>query len=189
MAAKGVKVNAERDAAIHREHRTQGTTLAALGRKYGVTPERVRQIVAKRDREEGVNKMSEELHDVVKLLLARMETHPEEFRFHNTGTLAITGRWETWINQLGWYFNEAEKKLIYGKAKEIIFQRVHEEVMDELCNGEERRRKQREEDEYERTMMKQVSQQSMGARLRTTLAPALDEIASHSSITWSKQND
>ena len=50
MAVKGVRVNAERDLAIHREHKEQGTTFAALGRKYGVTPERVRQVVAREDR-------------------------------------------------------------------------------------------------------------------------------------------
>ena len=50
MAAKGVRVNAERDLAIHSERKEQGTTLAALGIKYGVTRERVRQIVAREDR-------------------------------------------------------------------------------------------------------------------------------------------
>ena len=50
MAVKGVRVNAERDLAIHREHKEEGTTFAALGRKYGVTPERVRQVVAREDR-------------------------------------------------------------------------------------------------------------------------------------------
>ena len=50
MAVKGVRVNAERDLAIHREHKEEGTTFAALGRKYGVTPERVRQVVARDDR-------------------------------------------------------------------------------------------------------------------------------------------
>lgn len=49
MAAKGVRVNAERDLAIHRERKEQGTTFAALGQKYGLTPERVRQIVTRHD--------------------------------------------------------------------------------------------------------------------------------------------
>jgi hypothetical protein len=85
--------------------------------------------------------MADEIHPVVELLVARMDSHPEEFRYNPTGSLAITGRWETWIAQLGWYMNEAEKALIYGKAKELIFQRIHEEVLDELLNGDERRRK------------------------------------------------
>jgi hypothetical protein len=99
--------------------------------------------------------MADEVHEVVTLLLARMESNPEEFEFHASGSLAVTGRWETWIAQLGWHFNEAEKALIYGKARELIFQRVHGEVLDELLNGEDRRRKEREEQEYERQMMRQ----------------------------------
>jgi hypothetical protein len=95
-----------------------------------------------------------------------MESHPEEFEFHASGSLAVTGRWETWITQLGWYFNEAEKALIYGKAKELIFQRVHGEVMDELLNGPERRRKEAEEHEYERQMVMQgkLAQQQQQAQ-------------------------
>jgi Mor family transcriptional regulator len=50
MAVKGVRINAERDLAIHREHKEQGTTFAALGRKYGITGTRVRQVVHREDR-------------------------------------------------------------------------------------------------------------------------------------------
>ena len=133
--------------------------------------------------------MADELHDVVKLLLARMETHPEEFGGELVAEDSREDRWWQVIREVREYGTKAEREAIESAMREIKMQRAHEIMMDELCNGEERRRKQREEDEYERTMMKQVSQQSMGARLRTTLAPALDEIASHSSITWSKQND
>jgi hypothetical protein len=83
--------------------------------------------------------MADNIHPAVELLAARMESHPEEFQLHANGSLAITGRWETWIAQMGWYLNEAERELIYGKAKEVIFQRIHEEVLDELLNGEQRR--------------------------------------------------
>jgi hypothetical protein len=83
--------------------------------------------------------MADNIHPAVELLAARMESHPEEFQLHANSSLAITGRWETWIAQVGWYLNEAERELIYGKAKEVIFQRIHEEVLDELLNGEQRR--------------------------------------------------
>jgi DNA-directed RNA polymerase sigma subunit (sigma70/sigma32) len=42
---------ASRRKAIWRERKEEGATLQAIGDKYGVTKERVRQIVAKRDRE------------------------------------------------------------------------------------------------------------------------------------------
>lgn len=107
--------------------------------------------------------MADEVHEVVTLLLARMESNPEEFEFHASGSLAVTGRWETWIAQLGWHFNEAEKALIYGKARELIFQRVHGEVLDELLNGEDRRRKEAEDREYERHLAHAAMQQQQKA--------------------------
>jgi hypothetical protein len=93
--------------------------------------------------------MEDEPHEVVKLLAARMKSHPKEFEFHASGNPAVTGRWETWIAQLGWHFNEAEKALIYGKARELMFQRVHEEVLDELFNGEDRRKAEEKAKGYE----------------------------------------
>jgi hypothetical protein len=79
--------------------------------------------------------MVDEIHPVIQLLVARMKSHPKEFGFNAGGSLAVTGRWETWIAQLGWHMNEAEKALIYGKAKEVIFRRVHEEVMYAMLEG------------------------------------------------------
>jgi hypothetical protein len=93
--------------------------------------------------------MADEPHEVVKLLAARMKSHPREFEFHASRNPAVTGRWETWIAQLGWHLNEAEKALIYGKARELIFQRVHEEVLDELFNGEDRRKAEEKRKGYE----------------------------------------
>lgn len=104
--------------------------------------------------------MADNVHPVVELLAARMESHPEEFKFHSGSSLAITGRWETWINQLGWYLSEDEKELIYGKAKELIFQRVHEEVLDELLNGPERRAQEKRERDLEMQRMMAQSQQA-----------------------------
>jgi DNA-directed RNA polymerase sigma subunit (sigma70/sigma32) len=50
MAVRGVRVNAERDLAIWRERREHGTTFGAMGQKYGITRERVRQVVGREDR-------------------------------------------------------------------------------------------------------------------------------------------
>lgn len=118
--------------------------------------------------------MADNIHPVVELLAARMESHPEEFRVYDNSTLAIGGRWETWIAQIRPFMNEAEHEMLLGKAKEVFLQRVHEEVLDELMNGEERRRAEREE--YERTARTALGAGSMGARLRATLGPALQRI-------------
>ena len=42
--------NKERNYAIWEERKEKGTTLEALAKKYGLTRERIRQIVAKQDR-------------------------------------------------------------------------------------------------------------------------------------------
>jgi hypothetical protein len=68
-----------------------------------------------------------------------MESHPEEFSMEN-------GRWAQWLDQLVPFVTEAELRLL----REPMMRDIHEEVLDELCNGEERRRKEREEQEYER---------------------------------------
>lgn len=97
----------------------------------------------------------DKIHPVVQLLAQRMESHPEEFTFNDKGSLAVTGRWGAWIAQLGWHFNEEEKELIYGKAKELIFNRIHGEVMDELLNGDERAQQQYSAVQQQITMLKQ----------------------------------
>lgn len=120
--------------------------------------------------------MADEIHDVVKLLLARMESHPEEFGGDLVTNGSTEARWWHVIREVRDHGNKTEREVLDAAMRKIKLQRAHELMMDELCNGEERRRKQREEDEYERTMMKQIAQQSTGARLRTTLAPAIQEI-------------
>ena len=105
----------------------------------------------------------DKIHPVVQLLAQRMESHPEEFTFNDKGSLAVTGRWGAWIAQLGWHFNEEEKELIYGKAKELIFNRIHGEVMDELLNGDERRADKVRRDEAIRQINAQRAQQQYSA--------------------------
>ena len=89
-----------------------------------------------------------EPHEVVKLLIKRMESHPEEFSMEN-------GRWAQWLDQLVPFVTEAELRLL----REPMMRDIHEEVLDELCNGEERRRKQEEDREYERHLAHAVMQQ------------------------------
>ena len=85
--------------------------------------------------------MADEPHDVVKLLLARMESHPEEFKFTRGG---YHQRWYDHINSINEYGNKADKTALNAKLRDIRLTEIHEQVMDELCNGEERRRKEKE---------------------------------------------
>jgi hypothetical protein len=99
-----------------------------------------------------------EPHDAVKLLLARMESHPEEFRFKEG---AYHDRWYNHISAINSYGNEADKAAIAAKTRDIRMAEVHEQVMDELCNGPENRRKEEEEAEYERKLAAMAAKQQI----------------------------
>jgi primosomal protein N'' len=81
---------------------------------------------------------------VVKLLLARMESHPEEFG-HGVS------RWGWMIENVLENCSKEEAEAIKEGLRPIRLQEIHETVMDELLNGTERRRI--EEQEYERSLM------------------------------------
>lgn len=93
-----------------------------------------------------------EPHDVVKLLVKRMESHPEEF---SSDKERFSDRWERYISDIEAFGNEADKAALNAKLRDIWMVKIHEQVLDELLNGEERRRKQEEEREYERNLIMQ----------------------------------
>lgn len=95
--------------------------------------------------------MEDEPHEVVKLLLARMESHPEEFSNDD-------GRWAQWLDELMPFVTEKERVML----RKPMMQAIHEEVMDEMLNGEDRRRrKQEEENEYERHLAQAIRHTKM----------------------------
>jgi hypothetical protein len=104
--------------------------------------------------------MADEPHDVVKLLIARMESHPEEFSSDNE---RFSVRWERYISDIEAFGNEADKAALNAKLRDIWMVKIHEKVMDELCNGEERRRKEAEDREYERHLAHAAMQQQQKA--------------------------
>lgn len=98
-----------------------------------------------------------EPHDVVKLLLARMESHPEEFRLKDP---SYHDRWHNHMSGINTYGNEADKAALAEKVRDIRMGVIHEQVMDELLNGGDRRRKEEEEEEneYKRKVLIAVAQ-------------------------------
>ena len=94
-----------------------------------------------------------EPHEVVKLLVARMESNPEEFN-------DVEGRWAQWLDELMPFVTEKERLML----RKPMMQTIHEDVMDELLNGPERRRKHKEDTEYERHLaqaMQHTQRQAM----------------------------
>ena len=107
--------------------------------------------------------MADEPHDVVKLLLARMESHPEEFKSKQG---PYHSRWYDHLNAINAYGNEDDKAAINTRVRDIQLAEVHEQVMEELCNGDERRRKEAEEHEYERKLVILATQKAQQNQIK-----------------------
>jgi hypothetical protein len=111
--------------------------------------------------------MADELHAVVRLLLKRMESHPEEFKYGASGADGIRSplrginRWDAYLQDISEGGNEAEKAAIHKRLREIRLGEIHERVMDELINGEQRRADERRafEEEQKRYNTLHPSQQ------------------------------
>jgi hypothetical protein len=101
--------------------------------------------------------MSEEPHAVVRLLLKRMESHPEEFKRVNS---LFGSRWSGYVNDIEELGSETDKAAIGKAIQTIRMDEIHEAVMDELLNGPERRRKQAEEEHKSVAMQLQQLQQN-----------------------------
>lgn len=97
--------------------------------------------------------MEDEPHEVVKLLLARMESHPEEF------TNATDRGWGRQIDLINVYGNEADVAAINAGMRNVRLAEAHSEVMDELLNGDERRAREKEEAAYEQGLMQKAAMQ------------------------------
>lgn len=94
--------------------------------------------------------MADNVHEVVKLLAARMETHPEEFEPNGHG------RWAEWLDRLIPFVTEEERVMLRGP----MMQDLHEEVLDELLNGDERRAQSKRERDLEMQRMMAQAQQN-----------------------------
>ena len=92
-----------------------------------------------------------ENHPLVDLMLARMDTHPEEFDGSNN-------RWYTTLIDIDEYALPEQATLIKAKIAAIRLDAAHHKAMDELCNGEERRRQKAEVELMRNTYAQQVQQ-------------------------------
>lgn len=105
--------------------------------------------------------MADEPHEVVKLLLARMESHPEEFR---VGGKPYSDRWDEHVSDIQAFGNAVDTAALNAKLRDIRLDEIHERVVEELCSGDERRRKEAEENDYERHLaasVKHMQQQAL----------------------------
>jgi RNA-binding protein YhbY len=103
--------------------------------------------------------MTNEIHPVVELLIARMESHPEEFRddylMSEVRATVGSGRWFRVIHAIRDHGSEQDNAALSARLRDIRMQQIHEWTMDELLNGEDRRR---EEEERKKQLWQQQQQ-------------------------------
>lgn len=78
--------------------------------------------------------MEDELHPVVRLLLARMESNPEEFcgTYDGYGSEGPHTRWSKWLRQLKEHTTPEEQALLDASVREVRMMQIQHEVMQEL---------------------------------------------------------
>lgn len=112
------------------------------------------------------------LHGVVELLLARMESHPEEFE-------RGTSRWNWMLEGVLAHCSEEERAALHVGLRPIRLQQLHEDVMDELLNGPDRRANEQN--------ALNSAHNNMGASLRAAISPALQQIDAQRTITLTQK--
>lgn len=93
--------------------------------------------------------MENEMHPAVKLLLARMESNPEEFSNVHTGQ----HRWRHVMDKVFAYSSKEEKQMLDDRLRDIVLGDAHKEIMQELLNGDDKY-----EDDFEMKLMQQRQQ-------------------------------
>lgn len=108
------------------------------------------------------------IHPVVRLLVARMESHPEEFYFDSywsgphPQTMPAEDRWHTIMENVRGWASPEEIRLL----NKPFLDAAHRAALDELLNGPERRAQERREreEEHRRWQQQMLSQrQAPGA--------------------------
>lgn len=108
----------------------------------------------------------EEVHPVVKLLLARMESHPEEFSGYisRDDMLEVpegSNRWGVVLDTVDEFGSDADKAALAPAMRNIQLEEAHKWMMDELLHGESRRAEaKRKEEEWH----KQLAQATAGSQ-------------------------
>ena len=124
-----------------------------------------------------------EIHPLVELMLARMKSHPEEFA-HVGGS-----RWCSPITAITEYGSDGDKATLREGLRTVFLDAAHSEALDELLNGDERRRNEKERYEAERKYyaQAQVSANQLAAYQNAQIQNALTGTVPYPSPTlWER---
>ena len=103
------------------------------------------------------------IHPVVKLLAARMESHPEEFDFEQGSNQSLyESRWGLVLERIKGWASEEDMAVL----RKPFMDAIHRDTMDELLNGPERRAEEERLHEEER---KRWATQVLAAQAQTML--------------------
>ncbi len=95
--------------------------------------------------------MEDKFHPLVELMLARMKSHPEEFEGEVGSSLYVPNdvpvelRWSATLYAMEKYLISEEQEALQTSLRAIRMDAIHRYAMDELLNGDERRRKEEED--------------------------------------------
>ena len=109
-----------------------------------------------------------DFHPLVELMLARMESHPGEFEGGDEDLgypPDVTHRWTYILQAMRRYTTPAENEALDARLRAIRMDMIHRDAMDELLNGDERRRLAFEEQEVRNKAM-QMQNATMNAILQ-----------------------
>jgi hypothetical protein len=108
--------------------------------------------------------MADDIHPVVELLIARMESHPEEFKddylMSEVRPMAGSGRWLHATQAIQDHGSKRDVEALNAALSKIYMQHIHDWVMDELFNGEGRRREEEERKKQLWQQQQQIRQQA-----------------------------
>lgn len=111
--------------------------------------------------------MTDEVHPLVTLLVARAKSHPEEFRGGRPNALNPANRWWFAVDTIRRDGTAEDKALLASTIGRVLMDEAHEWALDELMNGEQRRAG--EEEKRHLAMQQAVQAQSVPNAYKGTL--------------------
>jgi hypothetical protein len=130
-----------------------------------------------------VSEEKDSIHPVVRLLVARMESHPEEFNLHERfdEPSDVANRWGNIIDRLKEWASGEDMAVL----RKPFMEAIHRDALDELMNGPERRAEEERirQEEHKRwaTQLAQA-QQAQQAQLGGLMGNAASSSAYNSQL-------
>jgi hypothetical protein len=124
--------------------------------------------------------MTDEVHPLVTLLVARAKSHPDEFK-EERDIIASSDRWWRAVDIISRNGTDADKALMSSTIGRLAMDKAHEWALDELLNGEERREAERRaKEEMEKRYAAQQTSMAQQSQL-------YGQVAQNNSITLGDQ--